>query len=480
MTERTNSGLTTDFVAATMRGRGYVVLEGLRGRGAAVTGGSADSRTTAAGDLFVAFRGENVDGNEFVAAALERGATAAICERAPAGVYPNATIVVAPDARAAAGELAHAWLKECGPRVVAITGTVGKTTAKELTAAALSQRFRTHKSAGNFNSREGLPLAVASLTREHEVSVLEMGMDSPGEILDLCRIAEPEVGIVLNIGLTHASKLGSIEAIADEKLSLARYLGPEGTAILNMDDPRIAAAAGDLGAHVIGFGESAAATLRRGPITGGGLSGTRFTVHFEGKEVAVHSPLPGVHVVPAALAAIAAGLSLGMTLNEAADAVANAQADGRMRITRTAAGATVIDDRYNSSPASLAGALEMLGALSGRRLALLGKMAELGEENEEREHRRAGVIAAQNCDLLASFGPLGRFLIDEARESGMESACWFETKDAAAAALAKQLREGDHILVKGSRSEALETVLPLFEAGPNSPADPASRNGGRQ
>src|SRR5689334_5601201 len=175
--------LTTAYVAAQMRARGYNVREG---PGTPVTGGAADSRKVAPGDLFTAFPGENSDGNGFVAEALQNGAVAAICERAPGGDWPDRTIVVAPDATRAVGELAHAWRMECGPRVVGITGTVGKTTAKEMTAATLARRWRTHKSGGNFNSREGLPLALMSLRRDHQVSVLEMGMDSPGEIAYLC------------------------------------------------------------------------------------------------------------------------------------------------------------------------------------------------------------------------------------------------------------------------------------------------------
>ena len=453
------ANLTTAYVAAAMRNRGYSVFEGAP---AEVTGGAANSRKVEAGDLFAAFPGENVDGNAFVPEALAAGAVAVVCSRMPEGDAPNATVVVAPDVTRAVGELARDWRRECGPRVVGITGTVGKTTAKEFTAAVLSQRFRTHFSPGNLNSREGLPLALMSLRRDHEVSVLELAMDSPGEIAELCAIAEPVVGAVLNIGLTHVSKLGSIEAIAAEKLSLARALPRTGTALLNMDDPRVAAVASELACSVITFGEAEGAILRRGEITDRGLDGTSFDATFGETTERVHSPLPGAHTVPAALTAIGAALALGMNLRGAASAVSQARATGRAVITHTEIGATVIDDRYNSSPASLVGALGMLAGLPGRRIAFLGRMAELGDFEEE-EHRRAGTIAAGSCDILFCSGETCLPLAEAARVAGHGDVRWFETKEEAAAAAARILEPGDYVLVKASRGEAFETILPVLE-----------------
>ncbi|HNM78148.1 MAG TPA: UDP-N-acetylmuramoyl-tripeptide--D-alanyl-D-alanine ligase [Tepidiformaceae bacterium] len=452
--------LTTAFVAETMRARGYQVRAGTP---RPVLGGAADSRKVQPGDLFTAFPGENEDGNRFVAAALEAGAAAVICSEAPAGDWPEATIVVAPDATRAVGELAHAWRRECAPQVVGITGTVGKTTAKEFTAALLSQRFKTHRSAGNFNSREGLPLALMSLRRDHEVSVLEIAMDSKGEVAELAAIAEPEVGAVLNIGLTHVSKLGSIGAIAEEKLSLVRGLPPSGTAILNVDDPRVAAAVPELRCQVITFGEAESAALRRGPITDRGLAGVSFDVTFGETTERVNSPLPGAHTVPAVLTAIAAGIALGMNLRGAASAAERAEVEGRAHIYRVASGATVIDDRYNSSPASLQGALGMLAGLPGMRIALLGRMAELGDFEAE-EHRAAGRVAARSCDVLICSGETCRALADAAREAGHTDVRWFATKEEAAAEAASLLHDGVTVLVKASRGEAFETILPLLGA----------------
>jgi UDP-N-acetylmuramoyl-tripeptide--D-alanyl-D-alanine ligase len=451
--------MTTAFVAREMVARGYRVY---RGEDALVTGGAADSRNVQPGDLFTAFPGENTDGNLYVGDALRNGAVVAICERAPEGIPSQATVVVAPNATKAVGELANAWRRECKPRVVAITGTVGKTTAKEVTAATLAGRFRTHKSEGNFNSREGMPLALMSLRRDHEVSVLEVGMDRPGEIVELCEIAEPDAGVVMNIGLTHVSKLGSVEAIEREKLSLARWLRKDGTAILNADDPRVAAGAGGLECRVLTFGEAEGATIRRGDIEDLRLKGTRFPVSYGGETFTAELGIPGRHVVPAGLAAVGVCVAIGMGFEEAVAALSAADAEGRVRTVQSANGAVILDDRYNASPASMAGALRMLSGLGGQRIALIGRMAELGEFEEE-EHRKIGRIAAESCDVLAAVGEPCRAAVEEAKAAGLERATWYEDKDEAARAIRALLKACDHVLVKASRSQAFETVLPVLE-----------------
>ncbi len=452
--------LTTAFIARVMRDRGYTVHEG---PDTAVSGGDADSRRIRPGQLFAAYPGDNTDGNRFVAAAFNQGAVATICSVVPPGDWSAKTIVVAADTTKAAGELGGAWRDACpAPRVVGITGTVGKTTCKEMTAAILASRFRTHRSEGGLNSRQGLPLALLSLRPEHEVSVLEMGMDSEGEIGELCAMARPELGVVLNIGLTHVEKLGSIEAIAREKLSLPRSLPATGTAILNVDDERIAAALPTITCRKLLYGSSEGADLRASGLQDRGLAGTSFTVSAAAGATEVHSPIPGTHTVPGVVAAIAVAVTLGLSLHEAASAVRRIGVSGRTRSFPGRNGSVVIDDRYNSSPKSLAGALEALGRLPGRHIALLGKMAELGEYTVA-EHERAGRLAARHCEALFTFGPTCRPLFDAARASGMASAHWFATREEAAEALAAILEEGDYVLVKGSRSEALETVLPMLE-----------------
>ena len=453
------SGMTTTFLAESMRTHGYRVVGGAE---APILGGAADSRLVQTADLFAAFRGEHQDGNDFVDEALQRGAAAAVCEREPAQGWPDRTLAVVDDTRVALAALARDWRRACGTKVIGITGTVGKTTAKDLTATALAQRHGTHRSPGNLNSREGLPLALMSLTRHHAVSVLEMAMDSEGEIAELSAIAEPFVGVVLNIGATHLSKLGSMAAITREKLALVRGLPADGVAVINMDDERIAPVAGELHCNVIGFGANASARLRHGEIRDFGLEGTEFPVTFEDEEQTVRLRLLGSHLVPTALAAIGAELALGESLAGAAEAVSTAEIEGRLSVRRSVSGALILDDSYNASPDSVAGALALLAGLSGRRVALLGEMAELGERAES-EHGRIGRLAAERCDALLATGRLCQVLVREAQRAGLREARWFETKEAAAERAAELLSCGDHILVKASRSQALETVIPTLE-----------------
>lgn len=452
--------LTTEFVRDTLAPLGAQV----RFAGtAAILDGVADSRQVKPGDLFAAFRGERRDGNDFVDEALERGAVAGVCERPPLRDWPARTVAIVPDTRQAMAELAKAWRRACGTPVVGITGTVGKTSAKELTAATLAGRFRTHRSKENFNSLEGLPLALMSLRRDHEVAVLEMAMDRRGEIAALSAIAEPRIGVVLNIGYTHAERVGSVEDIAREKLSLPRSLPEEGVAILNVDDERVAAAIPTLACRVLTFGTSPEADLRATGICDRGLEGIEFSVFLGGEEAVARSPLPGAHTLPAALTAIAVAVTLGLTVREAAELLAVARPPTRMVPRRGTGGWLLLDDRYNASPASMEGALRFLAKREGRRIAFLGGMAELGPYSEA-EHRRIGRVAAECCDLLVVSGELALPLADAAERAGATVA-WFSSKEEAAAWLAPQLRAGDVVLVKASRGQAFETVIPRLEEG---------------
>jgi UDP-N-acetylmuramoyl-tripeptide--D-alanyl-D-alanine ligase len=456
--------LTTDFVAEEMRRHGYHVISGDT---AEIIGGSADSRAVRPGELFCAYPGERTHGDAYVEDAFRAGAVAAICSRPPDSIPPGRTVVVAPDTTKAVGELARAWRLACNPRVIGVGGTVGKTTTKDLAAAALQKHFRTYSRRGNYNSREGLPLALLGLRRDHEVAVLEIAMDSHGEIAYLASIALPEIAGVLNLGLTHVEKLGSFEAIVNEELSLPRALPATGTAILNMDDPHIAPEAQRLACHVIGFGSpGSAADLVLTGAEACGLEGTTFTVSYRGESATVAAPIPGLHTIPASLFTICVGLTLGLSLQQIIQAIASARLpETRITIRPSDTGATIVDDRYNSSPASLAGALRLLRATPGRRIALLGKMAELGDF-EEREHRSAGTLAAECVDLLVVVGETCRAMAEAAREAGHPATHWFPEKAEAARFVRELLGPGDTVLLKASRSQAFETIIPLLEGEP--------------
>jgi len=292
---------------------------------------------------------------------------------------------------------------------------------------------------------------------------LELAMDRPGEIVALCEMVGPEVGVVLNVGLTHVSKLGSIEAIAAEKLSLPRQLPASGTAVLNADDPRVAPVAKELRCGVVTFGRQPGATIRAAEVHSRGLDGTDFTLEAEGRSYRAHSPLAGEHTLPAALAAIAIAVSVGMKAAEAIEALAAANYTGRMVRRAGRGGSVLLDDRYNSSPASLEGALRLLATTGGRRIALLGAMAELGD-GEAAEHCRLGAIAAETCDIVAASGEAARVLVEAARKHGLARARWFESREEAASWIQAQLGAGDNVLIKASRSQAFERIVPLLEA----------------
>ena len=455
-----NTSLTTTFVADVLKKSGGSVHSFHRGD---IKGGVADSRKVKGGELFAAFRGEHLDGNDYVKEALEAGAKAIICEQAPEGNWPDQTIITVQDTRQALLKLAQSWRKACDPFVIGITGTVGKTTTKELTAEVLQKRFKTHHSPGNFNSKEGLPLALLSLTSEMEVSVLEMGMDSPGEIATLCQVAEPQCGVVLNIGTTHLEKLGTMEAITREKLSLVKSLDIAATAILNIDDLRIEPVIKELSCNVITFGSNEKAMLKHGPVKNLGLDGSRFSVNWLGQEAHVRLRMPGIHLVHNALAAIGVQIVLGTELEYAARAISETNASSRMKIRHGKNGIILLDDTYNASPLSVAGALGFLKDLQGRRIAFLGEMAELGTQSDI-EHRRIGTISAKSCDLLYLVGERCQLIFEEAKQTGHKDVYWFNNKESALQALLKELTSGDIILLKGSRSEELESLIPKLEA----------------
>ncbi len=455
-----NTQLTTTFVAEVLEkfgGNIHSFKEGI------IKGGLADSRQIQGGELFAAFRGKQLDGNNFVVDALNAGAKAVICEQLPEGDWPEQTIITVEDTQQALSKLAQSWQRTCAPYVIGITGTVGKTTTKELTAEALSKRFKTHRSSGNFNSREGLPLALLSLTSEMEVSVLEMGMDSPGEIAALCEISEPQCGVVLNIGATHLEKLGTMESIAKEKLSLVKSLAKTATAVVNIDDERIAPVIEELTCRLITFGSSKAAMLKHGPVKNHGLEGSSFPINWHDTQANVKLQLPGIHLVDNAMAAIAVQLAMGIELKDAVKTLNEAHAKGRMLVHHGKNGVVLIDDTYNASPASVAGALNLLKELKGRRIALLGEMAELGTRSAT-EHQRIGTLSARSCDLLYLVGDQCQLIFEEAKKDGHMNVFWFGTKELALKKLLEELRAGDIVLLKGSRSQELESLIPELES----------------
>jgi len=422
-----------------------------------------DSRKARKGDLFVALRGEHADGHDFVADAAARGATGAIVERRAATELAQ---YVVPDALAALQDLARRRrTARPGLKVIAVTGSVGKTTTKELTAAVLGMRYRLLKNAGNLNSEIGLPLVLLELTQRHQRAVLEMGMWAPGEIALLCDIAQPETGIVTNVGPSHLERMGTVEAIADAKAELVEALPPDGTAILNIDDDRVAAMSTRTHAHVVTYGLALKADVRATDIESRGLSGVSFTLLHGDDRAVVYSRLPGRAMIHNALAAAAAGIVDGIELDDVAAALSAARIPLRLAVHPGPNGSTIIDDTYNASPASMQAALELLGEVPGRKIAVLGDMRELGSAERE-GHAEVGRLAAEVADAIYCVGELGRWIGDAAIHAGHGDVHIVADKGEIALALLPQLGPGDVVLLKASRALALETVLRDLEETP--------------
>jgi UDP-N-acetylmuramoyl-tripeptide--D-alanyl-D-alanine ligase len=432
---------------------------------ATIRGASVDSRRVAPGSLFVALPGERVDGHAFVADAIRAGAAAALVEREVA-LPPDAgaPLVVVPDSLRALGDLAAWWRSRHAVRVVGVTGSTGKTLAKEVIADVLEGGLRTLRSEGNLNSVIGLPMTLLRLDGTHEAAVLEMGMYTTGEIARMAEIAVPEVGVVLAVHATHLERAGSIERIAEAKAELPRALAADGLAVLNADDSRVTAMRDLTAARVWTFGLGPAADVRAEAVTSHGLAGTEFTVHAPWATGRLRSGTPGRHLVPHALAAVAVAEWLGVPFDEVgARLEAGSSAPHRMAVATGASGATVVDDTYNASPVSVAAALAFLAETpvtpGGRRIVVLGDMLELGGD-EERLHREIGFKAAEATDVLVAVGSRGAW-IGEAAEAAGATVLRAEDADEAAAVLDRDVVPGpsDVVLVKGSRGIGLDRTV---------------------
>jgi UDP-N-acetylmuramoyl-tripeptide--D-alanyl-D-alanine ligase len=447
--------LTVDDVRTAL---GPDLLAETPGSASSFSAVSNDSRVTKPGELFVALETEVRDGHAFVADAVARGAAGVLVHHeidVPAGV---SSFRVA-NTQHALGELAHAW-RERFPflKVTVVTGNVGKTTTKELTAALLGRFCHVLKSPANFNDEIGLSMTLFQLMEAYERAVLEVGMFELGEIRRLCEIARPETAVVLNVGPTHLERLGSIEAIAAAKAEAVESLSQWGTAILNADDPYVAAMDRKTKARVITFGIERHADVRATGLKSRGLSGVDFSVSAGGRSVPAHSPLPGVRLVSNALAAITVAFSEGISLEETVHALSQTEVPARLQSRLAAGGALVLDDSYNASPASMLSALSVLAETPGRRVALLGDMLELGSAEAD-GHRSVGERAAEVADILFTVGPRGRMIAEAARAIGATTVEHFDDKAEAVRELKELLGPGDVLLVKASHGLALNTVV---------------------
>ncbi|GAC1470578.1 MAG: UDP-N-acetylmuramoyl-tripeptide--D-alanyl-D-alanine ligase [Chloroflexota bacterium] len=390
-----------------------------------------DSRAVEDGALFVALPGDHVDGHHFVGQAIAGGARASIVDQtsnpaqAPLSVARadsrgRAYLILVKDPLTALGDVATYWRSRHEAEIIGITGSIGKTTAKEIVASILGYRWPILKNPGNFNTEIGLPLTLLQLAPRHRAAVLEMGMYGIGDIATLATIARPRIGIVTNVAPIHLERLGSIERIARAKSELIAALPSDGLAILNGDNAWTRAMAITSGiARSILVGLAPECQYRAADITACGLTGVHFTLHADGREITLDTRVPGTHTVSAFLAGIAVAREMGMNWDETRDAVNAASLDARQRILRGRGGMLLIDDSYNAAPQSMSAALKLLAAAPGGKIAVLGDMLELGPHEEE-AHREVGREVASVADWLVVRGPRSEWLAESAVDAGFD------------------------------------------------------------
>lgn len=467
-----------------------VVLEVLTGKCPAwanqiIADVGIDSRTLIPGAMFVALVGESADGHDYVLDAFKNGASYALIDH-PVGdelrvldlrqgsqidldqevALPFCLLVE--DTLQALQEVARAWRQTLDVRVIGITGSVGKTTTKELTTTVLKQRYRTLKNPGNLNNEIGLPMTLWRLSEGHQRAVLEMGFYVPGEIEFLCGLARPSVGVLTTIGTVHAERAGSIEEIARGKSELIKSLppAPEGVAILNYDDPLVRDMANLTDARIFYYGLSREADLWADEVEGLGLDGIKFRLNYRGESIYLKVPLIGRHSVHTVLRAAAVGLVEGLSWEEIGRGLRSEQTQLRLVAVRSASGAMILDDTYNASPKSMLADLNLLEEMSGRKIAVLGDMLELGRY-EHQGHRKVGIRAAEVVDELVTVGKLGAIIAQAAGEAGLpeKRIHAFQSCEDASGFLQEMLTKDDVVLVKGSRGMRMDRIVNSLEAG---------------
>jgi UDP-N-acetylmuramoyl-tripeptide--D-alanyl-D-alanine ligase len=450
-----------------------------------ITEAVIDSRQIIPGSLFVAIPGEKVNGHDFIDEAFKRGASFALIQKDVDVSFRTLDLRAVSSAESYLGhdlipplclrvdntvtalqQIARFWRRKLDLRVIGITGSVGKSTTKEMVAEVLSTRYRTLKSPGNLNNEIGLPLTMLRLSPGHQRAVMEMGFYVPGEIAFLCDIAQPQVGVVTNVGTVHAERAGSQEAIARGKSELVQALppAPEGVAILNFDDPWVRKMEERTKARVFFYGLSPEAHLWADQVIGLGLEGIRFRMHYQGEILHVKIPLIGRHSVHTALRAAAVGLVEGMNWQEILEGLNQGHTQLRLAAVRSTTGALLLDDTYNASPESMLAALNLLDELDGRKVAVLGDMLELGPY-ERGGHEMVGLRAAQVADILLTLGERAHIIADAARRAGKKKTeiNEFDEFDPLVEWLKTHLAKDDVVLVKGSHGLRMDRITGLLE-----------------
>jgi UDP-N-acetylmuramoyl-tripeptide--D-alanyl-D-alanine ligase len=448
---------------------------------AVITEAAIDSRQVIPGSIFIAIPGEQVDGHDYVEEAFKRGASFALIQRDVSasfrtldlrnGLSADSQADLTPplclrvdNTTSALQQIARFWRRKLDIRVIGITGSVGKSTTKEMIAEVLGTRYRTLKSPGNLNNEIGLPLTILKLGAGHERAVLEMGFYVPGEIQFLCDIAQPQVGVITNVGTVHAERAGSQEAIAAGKSELVQALPEDGVAILNFDDIWVRKMEEKSRARVFFYGLSHEADLWADQIEGLGLDGIHFRLHYKNETLHARIPMIGRHSVHTALRAAAVGLVEGLAWEEIFEGLSQGHAQLRLVAVRSHTGALILDDTYNASPESMLAAINLLDEMEGRKIAVLGDMLELGPY-ERQGHEMVGMRVAQVAKTLLTVGPRAHMIAEAARRAGLKpsSILEFEELDPIVDWLNKNLTTTDAVLIKGSRGLRMDRITASLE-----------------
>ena len=426
-------------------------------------GVTTDSRKITSGVLFVALKGEIFNGEDFAAEALKKGATAVLVSKS-FDKNLDGIILKVDDTLKAYAQIAGAWRNRFNIPIVAVTGSNGKTTTKDLTAAALNSLGHVQKTSGNFNNEVGVPMTLLALNENHKAAVVEIGMRGLGQIEALAQVVKPNIGIVTNVSETHIELLGTIENIARAKGELVTEIQEGGTIILNADNVHTLAMKNLVkdGVKVLTYSIESGADFVAKDILIGSVS-TEFTLSFRGKEYDFEIPMLGRHNVSNALAAIAAGYACGLKVPDIQRGFSTLTTTKMRYEVIRRDGLTIINDAYNASPASMRAAIRTTSEVyNGRLIAVLGDMLELGTISE-RIHREIGFELVENkFDTLITLGPLGRFIAEGAREAGLKNIFAFDTHEAAARKILEIVRDGDTILFKASHVMHMEKIIELI------------------
>lgn len=425
------------------------------------TGVSTDTRTLKRGELFIALAGENFDAHNFLMQAVEKGAAGVVVSRTDAALDENTPVILVADTKKALQDLAHFHRMRFNIPVIAVTGSNGKTTTKDMIASVLSTAFSVLKTEGNYNNEIGLPLTLLKLNSYHQAAVVEMGMRGKGEIAELAGIAKPTIGVITNVGQTHIELLGTVENIAEAKGELIESLGIDGLAILNMDNDYVSNIISRKGQCPIWFyGINKPCDFRAGQVR---LYPDRIEyvcVVSTGEMIDIRMPIVGLHNVYNSLAAVAVGKALGLTIQQIANGLSRIELTGMRLEIQEMGGVKLINDAYNASPLSMNAAIDTLQQVAlERSVAVLGDMLELGDYALEAHYDVGKKLAVNKVDVVITVGQLSRHIAKGARDNGVPVVVECANHNEAIEAMKQEIKIGDTVLVKGSRGMEMEKVL---------------------